>query len=111
MEGTGNRGAEILTTDYRMNADRGLEPKLINPERALESSGNNQLRALRAATGERGKRANFKFLTVRDLISAWTGGGYGNAEGAARGHRGCGARPPGGGKMHEMMKSEPSRIR
>ena len=44
------------------------------------------LRALRAATGERGKRANFKFLTVRDLISGWTGGGYGNAEGAAHGH-------------------------
>jgi hypothetical protein len=44
------------------------------------------LRALRAATGERGKRANFKFLTVRDLISAWTGSGYGNAEGAARGY-------------------------
>ncbi len=56
------------------------------------------LGALRAATGERGKRANFKFLTVRDLISAWTGGGYGNAEGAARGHRGCGARPPGEAK-------------
>jgi hypothetical protein len=45
--------------------------------------------ALRAATGERGKRANFKFLTVRDLVSAWTGGGYGNAEGAAHGH--CGS--------------------
>jgi len=46
------------------------------------------VRALRAAAGERGKRANFKFLTVRSLISAWTGGGYGNAAGAARGHRG-----------------------
>jgi hypothetical protein len=44
------------------------------------------VRALRAATGERGKRANFKFLTVRSLISSWTGGGYGNAAGAARGH-------------------------
>jgi hypothetical protein len=44
------------------------------------------LRALRATTGERGKRADFKFLTVRDLISAWAGGGYGNPEGAARGH-------------------------
>jgi hypothetical protein len=44
------------------------------------------LRALRATTGERGKRADFKFLTVRDLISAWTGSGYGNAAGAARGH-------------------------
>src|SRR6266705_399631 len=49
-------------------------------------------RALRAATGERGKRANFKFLTVRSLISAWTGGGYGNAvlrtATSARGHYG-----------------------
>ncbi len=44
------------------------------------------VRALSAAAGERGKRANFKFLTVRSLISAWTGGGYGNAVGAARGH-------------------------
>jgi hypothetical protein len=48
--------------------------------------GEKWLRALRAATGEPGKRANFKFLTVRSLISAWTGGGYGNAAGAARGH-------------------------
>jgi hypothetical protein len=44
--------------------------------------------ARRAATGERRNWADFKFLTVRDLISAWTGGGYENAEGAARGHPG-----------------------
>src|SRR5207245_10889091 len=41
--------------------------------------GEKLSRAPRAATGERGKRANFKFLTVRSLISAWTGSGYGNA--------------------------------
>jgi len=40
--------------------------------------GEKMLRALRATTGERGKRANFKFLTVRHLISHCTGIGYGN---------------------------------
>ena len=99
VESTGEREAEILTADDRMSADRGLEPKLMNPEREGEKPSlmfayvrlyspmfayvrlirEKLLRGLRAATWERGKRANFKFLTVRSLISAWTGGGYGNA--------------------------------
>src|SRR6266446_24388 len=33
-----------------------------------------------AASGERGKRPGFKFLTVRDLISHCTGSGYENAK-------------------------------
>jgi len=36
MESATEREAEVLTTDDRMNADRGLEPKLINAELAVE---------------------------------------------------------------------------
>ena len=71
---------------FRPHPCPGQKCRMQNPECRRRRP---KRRALRAATGERGKRAYFKFLTVRDLISAWTGGGYGNAEGAAHGH--CGS--------------------
>src|SRR5713226_960564 len=67
--------------------------------------GEKLSRALGAATGERGKRADFKFLTVRSLISAWTRGGYGNAEGAARSHRGR------AGRQKEECRMRPRALR
>jgi hypothetical protein len=63
------------------------QPKLMDPERAMEWTNvrlcspmfayvrlirKKLLGALRAAIGERGRRAVFKFLTVRDLISRTT---------------------------------------
>jgi len=91
VESTGEREAEILTTDYRMNADLGLEPRLISAVEwenvrlcslmfaYVRLIGKKTLRALRASTMRNGgKRAGFKFLTVRHLISHCRGIGYGN---------------------------------
>ena len=70
LESTGEREAGILTTDDRMNADRGFEPKLINSERAVEWK-NVRLCSLM-----------FGYVRLCSL------NGRKNVESAARGHRG-----------------------
>ncbi len=46
VESTGERETGILTTDYRMNADRGLEPKLIRGLVACSESSSRREEAL-----------------------------------------------------------------
>jgi hypothetical protein len=101
MKSATNRDAEILTTDYRMTADRGLEPKLINPARAMKSAVKSRMWigelqppsprrcALPLSPQERGKWRTPREVTGAALIPALCAAAISPGDGgAARGH--CG---------------------